>query len=94
MAKFFVGQRVRVVKVRKTFEDLGKEGVIVGWHSGVKCWEVSLNGIGEWSNACKDMWFGFYDEQLEPILDPGSTPSVFSYEELMDGLRSGKLVAP
>lgn len=82
MAKFFVGQRVRIVKVYKAKEALGKEATLLRWRES-GCWEASVDGYGEWFNG---LWYGFDEDQLEPILPEGAQPSEFSFTELMDNL--------
>ena len=87
MAKFFVGQRVRVVKVMNFHCLLGCEARIVSWsedgwdgsrwYSG---WELSINtpdGIS----------FIAEDDDIEPILDRHE-PCESKFKESLDKLLS------
>lgn len=92
MAKFFVGQRVRIVR---TLHPLLKPGL-----------EAAILEIGDFKGAypegrilpgeCKLEIFGFKApsgywvasfNQLEPILPEGSAPSEFTFQQLMDSLQ-------
>lgn len=88
MAKFFVGQRVRIISVDGVSENnylLGLEGVVneinCSWYSvvGEVDGGVGLTLMGE------DDW-AFGEWQLEPIVYDGAQPSEFSFAELMDNL--------
>lgn len=89
MSKFFIGQRVRIVGTQyfgtgpsPTGEEarITRRGVI-GETTGFPYeWEVTTaHGRRVQCNGC----------ELEPILPEGHTPSVYSFEELMDKCRSG-----
>lgn len=90
MARFFMGQRVRVVSCDDTFdaaamETVGKEGVVnefdcvneadVGGMIG-----VTISGNPDWC---------YHPHEIEPITPEGHQPAEYSYTELMDRLKSG-----
>ncbi len=85
MAKFFVGQRVKVISVcePKTNSHLvGQEGVV----NEVNCeWESASgdrsDGIGVTLLGIDDWAFGEW--QLEPILPKGAKPLGYSFEQMM-----------
>lgn len=79
MAKFFVGQRVRIIRVYEAKEALGKEATLIKWHES-NCWEASVDGLGEWNNG---KWYGFDEDQLEPIIYDGAEPLGYSFEQMM-----------
>jgi hypothetical protein len=84
MAKFFVGQRVRVVCEGSEFD--GVETRVL---------ELDFPGFdpedGEYIGCRVDLVYengpvSFEDHELEPILPEGAQPSEFSFTELMDNL--------
>lgn len=97
MSKFFVGQRVRIVRAThpinngitgrielvQRFEpgDILPSGALLQFHA-VDCW-VRLD------SARHDgaMVGGSAFWQLEPILPEGSAPSEFTFQQLMDSLQ-------
>lgn len=84
MAKFFLGQKVRIVKSLVGNE--GREGIVVEvGFSG----EVEGFGFVESAVAVKVGgyvgWGPYYC--YEPILPEGDKPSEFSFSELMDNLE-------
>lgn len=100
MAKFFVGQRVRIKWSKGWPELAGQEGVINGL-AGNK----GIEGVSEWTVA-PDIWgshrapspglnggifFAPNSNQLEPLQPDGAQPSVYSFQELMDDLKAGKV---
>lgn len=93
MAKFFVGQRVKVKSVGHPSLQflLGAEAVVneIGcdWYSEHG---EEVDGVGVTIDG-RDDW-AFFPYQLEPILPEGAAPSIYSYQELMDKLREGERV--
>lgn len=87
MATFFVGQRVRVVRVIEAQEALGREGRIIGRIHSHECWAVSVDGIGP---RYKGVRYGFDDDQLEPILPDGHHAGDYSLSELLDQCKAGE----
>ncbi|XQA74629.1 hypothetical protein ACM9XA_03570 [Xanthomonas sacchari] len=94
MAKFFVGQRVRVVKIYQPHNShfLGQEGhvaEVLNTPSG-KRYGLDFRPI---SHSIEDggvlVTSGFGGEQLASIDPEGHQPCGESYEQLMDRLRSG-----
>lgn len=93
MSRFFVGQRVRVKYVKNPCNSylVGQEGRItevqdftnyggyVGY--GLDIQPISLDG--------SQGWIAFSGDQLEPILPSGHQPSEYTFDKLMDELRSG-----
>lgn len=90
MARFYVGQRVRIIKCEKYHQFLNAETHIVALHSegrdksgqqffGIEIGIISPNNLN----------FVATPDQLEPILTEGHQPAEYSYTELMDRLRSG-----
>lgn len=96
MAKFFVGQRVRILHSENWPELAGKEGVVVGLNPDVsfdpRC-EVEVNPIcwggrrAPYRGRFGANVFSPKREWLEPILPEGSTPSEFTFQQLMDSLQ-------
>ena len=97
MAKFKVGDRVRIIFSYGWPELSGQEGRIIEVAT-----DKGVEGISEWRVA-PDSWgsymapykgingaakFAPNSSQLEPILYDGAQPSEFSYSELMDNLRT------
>jgi hypothetical protein len=86
MAKFFVGQRVKIVGATISKRLIGTETRIVGFTN------CAWNGIEYYSGwetqAITDDGAKFVamDGQLEPILPEGAQPSEFSFTEIMDNL--------
>jgi hypothetical protein len=89
MSRFFVGQRVRVVRSDFYPQFVGREAVITeGLHACIKrstgmtyyCYTVDL-----------DPGFGPTADQLEPILPSGHRPSEYTFTELMDRCRAGEV---
>jgi len=85
MAKFFVGQRVKIIWSKYYPQYIGKQTRITSGlyeatntYTGKKyfCYTVDI-----------DPGFGPTPEQLEPILPGGHKPSEYSYEQLMDSLK-------
>lgn len=93
MSKFFVGQRVRLVKSESGTVPIGTQGEVVA--IGPRAAEI---GMGDCSVVLfgvpcpyADSWVvSFY--QLEPILPDGAQPGTLSYQELMDECREGVAV--
>lgn len=93
MSKFFVGQRVRIVRAKTAIECIGREGRIIGplcVARNRKCgiWEgfpTEVDGIGHIDP--EGMSYVFRPEYLEPILPEGSAPSEFTFQQLMDNLQ-------
>lgn len=106
MAKFFVGQRVRLVSAVYP-ENNGAEGTIThmgSWGDG----DTLPNGhrvrgpghadvFVKWSRAL-NYTFSIAghgpcnSQRLEPILPEGAAPSIYSYQKLMDKLKEGERV--
>lgn len=101
MAKFFVGQRVRILKSNGWPELAGEEGMIVGvaedcgiygdseWNVAPDCWGSDI-GICPASNGA--LRFSPPGHFLEPILYDGAQPIAESFEEMMGKLREGVVV--
>lgn len=88
MAKFFIGQGVKVVSVDGYVPNASLIGV-EGFVNELDCeWDsvsgVRNDGVGVTMLANDDWAFGEW--QLEPILPEGAQPSEFSFTELMDNL--------
>lgn len=83
MAKFFVGQMVKLVKAFDP-KKVGKEGRILDIfcerQSTVAGWPV--NCVCDWTEP----GYADHTDRLEPILPEGAQPSEFSFTELMDNL--------
>lgn len=91
MAKFYVGQRVRVVRSRWGYE--GREGTVVGDLTAGKFgqlgWPVEIDGVGRrnpmgMKMVARDGW-------IEPIVDDGHKKVEWS-ECIFD--REGRYVGP
>ena len=104
MAKFFVGQRVRIVYSIGWPELRGKEGHVVGRelidtgvHAGMEGYSVAPDVWGSTrapvlgAHGCTD--FCACADQLQPILPSGAAPSEYSLTELLDECRSGRVEA-
>lgn len=91
MAKFFVGQRVRITKVERSENGhmVGREGhinkimdlipfLIHGLDIAPIFRELGIDG---------EHFIGWGTDQLEPILPEGSAPSDFTFQQLMDSLQ-------
>lgn len=93
MAKFFVGQRVRIVgAVWLPIEGhpYGEPGVI----TAASTLGVTSFKWFEWGVETESGRFIACDSSdLEPILYDGAAPSKYSYTELMDKCREGEGVA-
>lgn len=96
MGTFFVGQRVRIVHSDHSPQVIGREARVIGSLEHVRNiyrgeeWDgypIAVDGIG--SRNQHGNRFCFPSGYLEPILPEGHTPSVYSYEELMDKCREG-----
>jgi hypothetical protein len=98
MAKFFVGQRVRILRSENWPELAGSEGRVVGFISEAdigdpRC-EVRV-APDEWGSERCPMRLGRNgarrfappSSNLEPILPEGSAPSGFTFQQLMDSLQ-------
>jgi hypothetical protein len=89
MAKFFVGQRVRIIgTVNPTMViHVGKSGQII---SGSRAFDAHwcVDDLKA-TNGKRAVWA---EHHLEPILPEGAAPSIYSYQELMDKLREGERV--
>ncbi|WP_440984935.1 hypothetical protein ACQHIH_16115 [Xanthomonas sontii] len=94
MAKFFVGQRVRVVYVKRTENShlVGQEGHV---NEVLQCpWGIGYGlDVRPITHAIVDggvlATYAFDADQLAPVLPEGQQPCGESYEQLMDRLRSG-----
>ncbi len=99
MSKLFVGQRVRILRSNGWPEIGGSEGIIISKSSN-----KGILGDSQWDVA-PDQWgshvapypgiggaeiFGPNESQLEPILPEGSSPSVYTFHQLMDSLQGAK----
>lgn len=85
MAKFFVGQRVRIIGCEMAAGKchVGKEGVIV-----TRCpvyddsWDVdSARKVPD------GRLISWHEDNLQPILPSGAAPSEYSFAELLDECR-------
>lgn len=96
MAKFFVGQRVKIKYSYGWPELAGEQGVIVS-----KSKTAGIRGDSEWYVA-PDSWGSYWapgqsnlgavkfapnSDQLEPIVDSGCVPCGMSYEEMMQEFK-------
>lgn len=104
MAKFFVGQRVRILRSFSWPELAGSEGCVVGlgdvitagpW-AGVQgitvapdCWGTSR--APHTSSLSGATHFCPLPDQLEPILPSGHHAATESFQELMDRLNTEKV---
>lgn len=92
MSKFFVGQRVRVVRTLNPILTPGLEATIiaVGKFNGAYPGGEIVPGeckLDIWSiRAPQGDWVASFD-QLEPILPEGAAPSEFTFQQLMDNLQ-------
>lgn len=93
MAKFFVGQRVRVVHSDYVPECIGLEARVVGplehcLRSSGEEWDgypIEVDGIG--TRSPRGGRLVFPSSYVEPILPEGSAPSEFTFQQLMDSLQ-------
>lgn len=95
MARFFVGQRVVLVRGRD-FVSRAKSHGSLGVVSGLGFWgrgEWGIDGRMEFDCNVTIKWDDYPGReyfqntaQLEPILPEGAQPSEFSFSELMDNL--------
>ncbi|MGN6223679.1 hypothetical protein [Pseudoxanthomonas sp.] len=103
MTKYFVGQRVRIVRIYQAMNAhlLGAQGriaEIAELKNGVPGEEIAY-GLDilpiEWEEDPEDgflIWaIGFGPEQLEPILPSGRRAGTESFQELMDRLNTEKV---
>ena len=96
MAKFFVGQMVRItwVKHQKNAHLIGTQGRISEIRENFLHGECGY-GLDAAPITCTYEESGFSaviawrSSQLEPISPEGQEPAQFSFHELMDRLRSG-----
>lgn len=95
MSKFFVGQRVRLVRATRP-ENVGLEGRINRFEftpRGTICRTgkpatIDCDCVVDYDTAgdCCD-----HTSRLEPIIPEGAAPSELSYTELMDRLKAGEV---
>ena len=98
MSKFFVGQRVRIVRATRPVNN-GITGRIA-WIKNIRSGEICPNGLPLERGREIDCWIildsrrhdglkegGNAFWQLEPILPEGSAPSVYTFQQLMDSLQ-------
>lgn len=92
MAKFFVGQRVRIKYSYKWPELDGTEGVIIGFDEDDLLVAPDSWGTADcpYSDIGTHQYFAPSPEQVEPIIPEGMQPSEFSFHELMDNLKEGQ----
>ena len=94
MAKFFVGQRVRIVRAEFAFHLIGTESVVLGVNESFLS---KHDGIFRHGYVRLDMRDGdgarFFalPENLEPILPSGHTAGTESFQELMDRLNTQRV---
>ncbi len=85
MAKFFVGQRVKIVSVDGCTENnylLGLEGIV----NEINCSWYSVNGEvdgGVVLTIGSEHDWAFGEWQLEPSLPEGAQPLGYSFEQMM-----------
>lgn len=89
MKRLFVGCRVRILYSNTWPELDGQEGRIVAalevpgeWVVAPDCW-----GSEYYPDPDVNCYFGPSEDQLEPILPDGASPSKYSYEELIEELQ-------
>lgn len=93
MAKFFVGQRVRLVRACKP-SNSGLTGRIREIHPEVVGeGGVAINCRCDWDDGTSDAWghWGTHTSRLEPILPSGHRAGTESFQELMDRLNTEKV---
>lgn len=92
MAKFFVGQRVRIISSKGWPELAGEEGRIIGddvSHASTERseWQVAPDIWGSDRSPYKGLLGGYRfapnSDQLEPILPEGAEPLGYSFEKMM-----------
>ena len=91
MAKFFVGQRVKLVRpdsgsLKRGIKE-GDVGVILN-RDPVVDWRV---GFGVKNPHTGDNSFPMFSDELEPVLPEGHRASDYSFTELMDRCRQGEV---
>lgn len=94
MAKFFVGQMVRLIHVEDPLDPEADDWGAVGdeGHVVAEGRYFSGNPIAGYDCVCHFPSYGGYCAwgwQLEPILPDGHRASEFSFTELMDRCREG-----
>jgi hypothetical protein len=84
MAKFFVGQRVRVTRSDFYPEMIGIEARIIeeALVEGDDSWLLRAGGEPKWYVEKHNAPYC-----LEPILPEGAAPSDFTFQQLMDSLQ-------
>lgn len=97
MAKFLIGQRVRIVWVNRAVNSgkVGLETHVVEINDRVGDWTLyGLSGspIHMEVEDGRMVWYGWSEDQLEPIIPGGAKPSTYSFQELMDKCRERVLV--
>lgn len=93
MSKFFVGQRVRIVRADLSVECIGREGRVIGSprpcsNLEIGYWEgvpTDVDGIGHISPRGGP--YVFKSDYLEPILPEGAVKGEFTFQQLMDELK-------
>lgn len=88
MAKFFVGQRVRVVGAEIFTEVIGTSTTVTAvgvsaWNTARKCVESGMIQVSLRCPTEPDKRLAFRDYFLEPVLPEGAQPLGYSFEQMM-----------
>lgn len=93
MKTFFVGQRVRIVRVSDPANSsyIGRHGFIENIMV-YEAWPDPLYGLDIVPIVFRDGqegmgWYGIMSYQIEPILPEGHKASNLTYQQLMDSLK-------
>lgn len=97
MAKFFVGQRVRVIRATYYPQFIGAESVVreIDGYVRSRNSDKPVRGLVTLNIRSPDPKYAFLaypPEDIEPIIPEGAAPSIYSYQKLMDKLREGERV--
>lgn len=96
MARFFVGQRVRIVGAEFAIHLIGAESVVLGLNESFLSTHDGRLRHGYVRLDIRDgdgVQFFALPENLEPILPSGHTASTESFQELMDRLNTQQVEA-
>lgn len=93
MAKFHVGQRVKVISVHQAFECLNREATILGFDErgyddisgNYEGYDVYVDGVGAISP--QGLQYCFLEDQLRPLTPPHEPGSWRVLDKLLPNLR-------